>query len=632
MKQGLVYFSVRCFFRLTLSLLALLTSPTSLAESNQINLSHVEKQWLDEHPVVYFSESDWPPLSIVQNGQFSGILSDYLDEISTNTGITFEYIPSASWPETLQKFIDGEIDFIPGTGNSMFEQSLGMMSQSFLRFPLAVVTRDDAKFIDSLADLEDEIITVPEAFTSHQFLKQNYPQLNIITTDSIVGSMALVSAGKADIFLAHTSVAIYNINSTFTNLKVSGTAEFEFQHHMLVQEEMRPLVSILNKALNKITEDKKRAIYDKWVNVEVETELDYRIIYITVGISLAIIVYIYFISWRLKFLVRERTNKLNKLLKLYSNNVIASETDTEGNIRYVSNALCQISGYSEKELLKARFDKTRHRETSPEFYQKILKTLQYGKTWSGEIRKQNKSGKEYWVYEVIHPELDKNQRITGFNSIQQDITAHKEVESLSQEIEETQREVLFTMGAIGETRSKETGNHVRRVAEYAKLLAVHYGLSEQEAEILKQASPMHDIGKVAIPDSILNKPGRLTEEEFEVMKTHAEIGYQMLKSSKRPILKAAAMIAQQHHEKYDGSGYPQGLKGEDIHIYGRIIALADVFDALGSNRVYKKAWKDSDIFSLLIEQKGKHFDPKLIDLFFNYLPEFIAIRNKFSDE
>lgn len=207
----------------------------------------------------------------------------------------------------------------------------------------------------------------------------------------------------------------------------------------------------------------------------------------------------------------------------------------------------------------------------------------------------------------------------------------KEIKNLNNEIENTQKEVVFTMGAIGESRSKETGNHVKRVAEYSKLLALYYGLSENEAEMLKQASPMHDIGKVAIPDAILNKPGRFDEKERKIMNTHAQLGYDMLKKSNRPLLKMAATVAYEHHEKWDGSGYPQGKSGENIHIYGRITALADVFDALGSDRVYKKAWDDEKIFNLFKEEKGKHFDPKLVDIFFNKLDEFLKIRDTFKD-
>lgn len=202
---------------------------------------------------------------------------------------------------------------------------------------------------------------------------------------------------------------------------------------------------------------------------------------------------------------------------------------------------------------------------------------------------------------------------------------------LNEELENTQREIIFTMGEITENRSNETGFHVKRVAEYSKLLALKYGLPERQAEILRLASPMHDVGKVGIPDAILNKPGKLDPEEFEIMKTHTNIGYSMLKHSNKEIIKSAAIIALQHHEKYDGTGYPNGLKGEEIHIFARITAIADVFDALGSERVYKKAWPLADIVQFFTEQRGRHFDPALVDLFLQNLGEMLQIRERYSD-
>ncbi len=202
----------------------------------------------------------------------------------------------------------------------------------------------------------------------------------------------------------------------------------------------------------------------------------------------------------------------------------------------------------------------------------------------------------------------------------------------NEEIINTQKELLYRMGEIGETRSQETGNHVKRVAEYSRQLALLVGLNQETAQLLKMASPMHDIGKVAIPDRVLMKPGKLDAEEWEIMKTHASIGYELLRHSERPILQAAAIVAGQHHEKWDGSGYPNGFSGEDIHIYGRITALADVFDALASERVYKKAWPLDEILALIREQRGKHFDPQLVDLFLKNLDTFIAIRDQYRDE
>ena len=202
---------------------------------------------------------------------------------------------------------------------------------------------------------------------------------------------------------------------------------------------------------------------------------------------------------------------------------------------------------------------------------------------------------------------------------------------INEEISNAQKEVVFTLGEVIETRSKESANHVRRVAEYSFLLACKYGLSETDADLLRYASPMHDAGKIGIPDSVLNKPGKLTDDEFRLMQSHTVIGYEILKSSQRPILKAAAIVAHEHHEKWNGSGYPRALAGEDIHIYGRIVALADVFDALGSDRCYKAAWPMEKILALLKEERGRHFDPALIDIFFGNLDDFLRIRRELPD-
>ena len=207
-----------------------------------------------------------------------------------------------------------------------------------------------------------------------------------------------------------------------------------------------------------------------------------------------------------------------------------------------------------------------------------------------------------------------------------------ELNELTKEIENTQKELIFRLGAAGETRSKETGNHVKRVAEYSAILAKYYGLDKESIETLLIASPMHDIGKIAIPDEILNKPGKLTATEFDIMKKHAEFGHEILAGSSREILKTSAIIALQHHEKWDGSGYPSRLEGENIHIFGRITALADVFDALGSDRCYKKAWQLEQIYELINEQSGKHFDPTLVEIFFKHLDEILEIRHHLSDE
>jgi response regulator RpfG family c-di-GMP phosphodiesterase len=202
---------------------------------------------------------------------------------------------------------------------------------------------------------------------------------------------------------------------------------------------------------------------------------------------------------------------------------------------------------------------------------------------------------------------------------------------LREEIEETQRELVYRLGGAVETRSKETGGHVRRVAEMSKLLATLAGLNEREATILKHASPMHDVGKIGISDAILNKAGSLNEGEWTSMKRHTTIGHELFLGSEREILRLGGLISLEHHEKWDGSGYPMGKRGEEIHIAARITALVDVFDALLSKRVYKEAWPLQRVVAQIQEQAGSHFDPILVSHLMEHLQAFVEIRSRHED-
>ena len=200
-----------------------------------------------------------------------------------------------------------------------------------------------------------------------------------------------------------------------------------------------------------------------------------------------------------------------------------------------------------------------------------------------------------------------------------------------EEILDTQRELVYLLGDAVEMRSKETGAHVKRVSLVSYRLAQLYGLNEEDCLVIKRASPLHDFGKVAIPDRILHKPGKLDQEEWETMKTHASVGHDILRKSSKPILKVAAMICMTHHERWNGKGYPLGLKGADIPIAGRIAALADVFDALGSKRCYKEPWGMDNVREEILKERGEHFDPKLVDLMMEHFDDFWDIRNRYPD-
>jgi len=202
---------------------------------------------------------------------------------------------------------------------------------------------------------------------------------------------------------------------------------------------------------------------------------------------------------------------------------------------------------------------------------------------------------------------------------------------LNKEIIDTQEDLIYRLGDVVESRSNEAGNHIRRMAEVSYLIAMKLGLPIKECELLKQAAPMHDIGKVATPDAILLKPGKLDHDEMIVMKDHPSIGYNILHGSKRAILQTAAIISQQHHEKFNGEGYPQGLSGDDIHVFARIVAVADVFDALTHKRCYKEAWPIEKVLQTMNESSGSHFDPVILKVLLDNIDHALAVNNKYPD-
>ena len=213
----------------------------------------------------------------------------------------------------------------------------------------------------------------------------------------------------------------------------------------------------------------------------------------------------------------------------------------------------------------------------------------------------------------------------------QNETLEETIRLRTQELRETQFEVVNRLARAAEHRDNETGSHIIRMSHYATVLGRNCGMTEEECDILFHATPMHDVGKLGIPDRILLKPGNLTVEEFEIMKQHTTIGANLLSGSQSPVLKMGEVIALTHHEKWDGSGYPHGLSGEDIPLVGRICALADVFDALSSKRCYKEAWPLDKTLQEIRSLAGIHFDPHLVEKFEELLPVILDIQRVHTD-
>jgi len=306
---------------------------------------------------------------------------------------------------------------------------------------------------------------------------------------------------------------------------------------------------------------------------------------------------------------------------------LVSKTDLNGIITYVNDKFCEVSKYSKEELIGKNHNIVRSPNVGKKLYKEMWDTIKDKKTWKGTIKSRAKDGSAYYLDSTVMPIVNRDEEIVEYISILTDLT--KEVE-LREDIVATQAEVLHTLGELGESRSNETGDHVNRVSLFSEILARAYGCSEEDVALLKMASPMHDIGKVIIPDSILLKPGKLTDDEMHEMKEHTTYGYNIFNKSKHTLLKTAALVAREHHEKWDGTGYPRGLKEKEIHIFGRITAIVDVFDALSHDRVYKVAWSIEDTLSFIIAEKGKAFEPLLVDLLLENIEKIKKIKQQYN--
>lgn len=240
--------------------------------------------------------------------------------------------------------------------------------------------------------------------------------------------------------------------------------------------------------------------------------------------------------------------------------------------------------------------------------------------------------KPFDIEELIHRlTIQLEKRLLTKKLFQQNNNLEKQVQHRTQELQQAYLEVVARLGKAAEYRDNETSNHVKRVSLYSEILALKAGVSTEQARLIRLATPMHDVGKIGISDQILLKPGRLTPDEYNNMQKHVEIGCKILEGATSPLLQLAHEIALTHHEKYNGQGYPQGLSGTDIPLSGRIVAITDVFDALTSTRPYKKAWTTEQAIELLIAEKGQHFDPQLVDLFIDAMPQIQQIMTQHED-
>ncbi len=438
-------------------------------------------------------------------------------------------------------------------------------------------------------------------------------QLEIVFADDIILSNKYARQISKTKCLKKSLRFYQNLNYNFSdkNLKLSALEWFE-----LSTCAVDAINAKVTKQLKTINEN-----IEKDLEIAHANRVKYIIFWFFGFIILSVFV---IISFKKSQALKKEQTLLKNYKKAIDFSTLVSTTDINNIITYVNKNFCVISGYTKQELIGKDFSTVVDSDSYRDVYKDISTTLKSGKKWHGLLKNKKKHGDIFWVDTSIIPILDDKDKLVEYITIRHDVS---DIVTLKDEIQETQRELLYRLGEAVESKNKKNKNHIKRIALYSKRLAQLANLSNKECETIFAASSMHDVGKIAIPDNILLKPGKLTNEEWLIMKTHSQIGYNLFKDSKRTLLRTAAVIAHEHHEKFDGNGYPRGIKGKEISIYGRIVAIVDVFDALLTKRVYKDAWLIDDVVALLKDESEKQFDPELVKLFIDNLDDFLKIRD-----
>ena len=346
-------------------------------------------------------------------------------------------------------------------------------------------------------------------------------------------------------------------------------------------------------------------------------------------------------------------------------------TNRKGIINYINPAFCALTGYSTEELIGATPALLKSGIHPKSFYKDLWSSILTGSSWQSEICNKKKNGELHWEYQCISPIKDDSGKITGFLGIRLDDTKRKEYEaelklltenleksnknlgnyskaieiantqlqdfstqlkSRYEELKESHLETLNRLVKAAEFKDEDTGEHIIRMSQYSSIIAKKLGYSEDETNNILCAAPMHDIGKVGIPDNVMHKVGKLDPHEFELIKEHPVIGAKILANSHSPLVKLAEVIALSHHEKWDGSGYPFGLTGRAIPQAGQIVAMADCFDALTSRRPYKDPYPIDVARKIIIKEKGKSFDPDIVDAFLDGMGDILKIKTEVDGE
>ena len=413
---------------------------SSIKINQKVDLTTEEIKWLKINQNIRFSiDPEWAPIEfITENGKYEGLNADYLKLISEMSGIKFSLVPTNNWAESVKLSEDNKIDMLACVSKTAKREGYLNFSNKTIELTDGIVVRNDNKTIKNLDDLKNYIVGVPEGTALESKLKSEYPNNTYIGIKGSKKALEMLSNGELDAYVGNLEVTGYFLQKLgLHNLRfVYKLPESRFMH-IAIQKSFAPeALSIINKVIDKISENDIQIMRQRWVGLSVNENLDYFLfLKIALGVILLIVIIIFY-NIKLKHMVKEKTSELSSLLENFDKNVIASRTDLNGKIIYVSDAFCKISGYTKSELLGKSHNIVRHPDMPKEIYIQLWQTIKNNNIWKGEIKNKKKDGGFYWTQAIISPEYDSSGKIVSFSAVRHDITAKKEVEELTFTLEE----------------------------------------------------------------------------------------------------------------------------------------------------------------------------------------------------
>lgn len=415
---------------------------SAFGQSFKETLTDKERAWLDAHPIIKHTGNPvyLPYEAFDEKGRHLGMVADYLDAIEKLLGIKIERISSASWEDALYKSREKQVNILTNYTNDDDFASTHNSTKGFIRSPIVVVKQKTTKyqpFISDFSELKDEKIALGRRYAFLRPVFKEYPKLNYIEVDTIENVLKGVSNGEFDAAIVSLNIGTYNISKHgLRNLQVIGKYGFELELGFQVAKDDEALLHILNKALDALSQEQHQKIRNKWTTVEIKKELDYRYIALLLFIAALGTLLYFYRAHELKKEIAKSTSELSKLLEVFNEHVIVSQTDLNGNITYASRALCDISGFSQKDLLGKNYRIMKHPENDPKIYKELWETITAGKVWRGMLKNRKKNGSYYWVETIIAQEYDSSGNISGYMAICHDITAEIELKEFSKNLEE----------------------------------------------------------------------------------------------------------------------------------------------------------------------------------------------------